>query len=511
MTAAPTGTTGATGTTADTTAAATAGGAAPAHEYRDTQIAVTFFAAVFFLFALCVPRVTTFLNPVTGDEPFYLVTAKSILADGDIDELNNFARRDWLAFYPAFPLAQGWEGWPAISPDLPPHASKTLRTGLYSKHGLGVPVLLLAPFALGGRTGVVLLYVAMGAGVAANLYLLARTVAGRGRSLATAGILTGSVPLFPYSFLIFPEIPAALMILYATRRLFAPRNAAWQWLLVGVCAGWLPWLHARFIPVVASLALLFLWRHGWRALRRGAAWALLPASLSLVAFEAYSLVFYRFPLPNTQDHAGFSPPLGILNGFVGSLLDAQWGLFVAAPVYLLAAVALALFAGRRRRDGLGLLLILAPYGLVISTYAVWWGEWGPAARYWTPVLPLLALPLAWWWERAAVRHALGASVLVALASGWGFLFSIGWLRQPQWLYNQPDGLNNYLVSGLGAWGEQVAAALPAFQFYAASPVQVRAVWGICTLLIAVAAGCQMALFALPLADEPTAKEAPGAG
>ena len=64
-------------------------------------------------------------------------------------------------------------GLAGISPNLPPHASKTFRTGLYSKHGLGIPVVIALPFALDGRTGVVLLYNLMAAGVAGNIYLLA--------------------------------------------------------------------------------------------------------------------------------------------------------------------------------------------------------------------------------------------------------------------------------------------------------------------------------------------------
>ncbi|HEY8293066.1 MAG TPA: hypothetical protein VIG44_11290 [Thermomicrobiales bacterium] len=148
----------------------------------DAQIATAVFVIAFCLLAACIPRITTRLDPVTGDEPFYLMTAYSMLHDHDIDETNNFAQHDWLRFYPSYPLPPDWQGWPNISPDLPPHASKTFRTGLYSKHGLGIPVLILVPFALRGRTGVVLLYNLMAAGVAANIYLLARSVAARHRA-----------------------------------------------------------------------------------------------------------------------------------------------------------------------------------------------------------------------------------------------------------------------------------------------------------------------------------------
>ncbi len=470
----------------------------------DTRTAWAVFAVAFCIFAACIPRLTTFLNPVTGDEPFYLMTAYSLIHDHDINETNNFAQRDWLRFYPTYPLARDWQGWPGISPDLPPHGSKTYRTGLYSKHGLGIPVMIALPFVVGGRIGVVLFYNLLAAGVAANVYLLARTVAARRRSLILTAILMGSVPLATYAFLIFPEIPGALMLIYAMRRLLAPANTRWQWLLAGVCVGYLPWLHARFLPVVVGLGILYLWRHV-RVSWQPSLWGIVPAAVSLMAFETYSFVFYHLPFPNGNDHAGFSTPPGILNGFVGSLLDAQWGLFIVSPIYLLATVALVMYVWSRHREGDGILLALVPYALILSAYVVWWGEWGPAARYWTAALPMLALPLAWWWERAAKHHAVGSAVLLGIVSMWGFVWTIGWLVQPQWLYNQPDGVNNLLNHWLGGFGQRLATMLPSYQFYSASPLNLRILWAVAVVLLAVAAGCQMTLFALPPADadDPT--------
>ncbi len=72
-------------------------------------------------------------------------------------------------------------------------------------------------------------------------------------------------------------------------------------------------------------------------------------------------------------------------------------------------------------------------------------------------------------------------------------------------------MNNFLAHGLGNFGQRLAAGLPAYQFYAPSPLTTRVLWAVAVGLIAVAAGCEMALLMLPEASkEPEGAEARGA-
>ena len=167
------------------------------------------------------------LNPLTGDEPFYVMTALSIARDHDLDESNNYAQRDYESFYPPDPLPAGWRGWPAIVRPLPPHPAHSVRPGLYSKHGLGVAVLILLPYALGGRDAVMVLLNLVAALVALNVYLLARRYTRDWRwAAALAAVLALSNPLMSYAYLIFPEMFAALAIVYAYRRGRVPTGRA---------------------------------------------------------------------------------------------------------------------------------------------------------------------------------------------------------------------------------------------------------------------------------------------
>jgi hypothetical protein len=125
------------------------------------------------IYALFIPRIMAALNPLTGDEPFYVMTALSLAHDGDLDESNNYAQGDYRSFYPPDPLPAGWQGWPAFPRELPPHPAHSVRPGLYSKHGLGVVLLIAAPYLLGGRLATIIFLNVVAALVAVNIVLLA--------------------------------------------------------------------------------------------------------------------------------------------------------------------------------------------------------------------------------------------------------------------------------------------------------------------------------------------------
>ncbi|HET8631593.1 MAG TPA: hypothetical protein VFL91_29580 [Thermomicrobiales bacterium] len=451
-----------------------AGAAGPAlgRAGRNAAIVVAFLA----VYALFAPQVMRSLAPLTGDEPFYVVTALTIWRDHTLDETKSYAERYYDAFYPPDPLPVDWQGWTSFPRDLPPHATHSIRPGLYSKHGLGVALLILPAWVLGARAGAVWLLNLVAALVALNVYLLARRYTRDWRWAAAIAVpLALSNPLMSYAYLIFPEMFAALAIVYAFRRSREGRNNALQWLLVGGCLALLPWLHARFIPAVLGLALALL--PGWlreRSWGRRLA-AVVPPVLAGLALLAFYQWLYGRPLPNAEDHAGFSDLWGTVNGFFGLFLDEQWGLVIYTPLYLLGLASLAHFWRRRREDFTALLLVVAPYLLLVAFYRVWWGEWGPPARYLAPVAPLIAAPLAAW---VADKRPAFAAAALALAALPGLLVMGAFLVAPQIMYNQPDGHSALFT----AWAAQLdrpwPKIIPSFQFYALSPLALRLPWSL---------------------------------
>jgi VIT1/CCC1 family predicted Fe2+/Mn2+ transporter len=121
----------------------------------------------------------------------------------------------------------------------------------------------------------------------------------------------------------------------------------------------------------------------------------------------------------------------------------------------------------------------------VAAYKVWWGEWGPPARYLVPIVPLAAGSLGCWLARASTR----ARIVTGLLWGVGMALTLIGYQDPQRFYHHPDGVNK-LVQRLGElFGVDLARALVAFQPYslAAFPARLWISLFALTLTIAVTA------------------------
>lgn len=476
---------------------------------------LTAWVIVWLVLLALLPNILDKLDPVTGDEPFYLVTAISLLHDHDLDETNNYANKDYWEFAPSCQemnrphwgdvgeipinnvpgiLAPGLRNdcvgvnlpLDALS-TLPPHTSQgTIRPGQYTKHGIGLSVLIAPAFALGNRPLVVVFLAGLAALVAVNVWLLAFETTGR-RFVAwlSYALMAFSVPLLPFSFLVFPATPAALLTVYAWRRLRlsaraqqlnlpdSQPNGPYRTLAIGACIGFLPWLHSVYLSL--SIFLFLYWFLGGRIGRwlgqlfsrqprpedeprptfRDRLGNFFPAGWSPLAlafffmpliilgalFVSYYIYFYGTPLPNTQDHAGFAPLIEIPSGLLGLLFDQKYGMLIYGPFYLLAFCGLWLMARRQkdavetaanRSDLIWMVIVAGPYLLIMGDYKQWWGEWGPPARYLVPVVPLLAVPLSH--ALFALKSWVARAFLVVTAV-WSVAFSAIFMYNPHVMYN----------------------------------------------------------------------------
>ena len=418
------------------------------------------FIVTFAVYVAFVPKIVRYESPPTGDQPFYLMDTISLVQDGDLNVANNYAAQDWQKFYalaphpPDFVGMSGTEGGPA-----PMLANSTARPKAeqYSYHYPGLAVWLIPAWVVGSWFALwwpatIVFMCLLAALVAANIFLFVVEMTGRpGIGLAVWLPLAFSVPLMPYAYLIFTELPVGLVLIYVFRRLALGwgSNGPLRLLLIGAGIAYIPWLAWRCVLLAAPLGLYALVQWGRyvrqmagegsgigdqgsgirpRSRRRaGGALVLLLAPIVLLVglLVAYHLFLFGRIIPDSSVQEQGNPAVFywpwvsqadlrlFTNAALGLLFDSTFGLLLLTPVYVLAGVgAIALFRSGRPADRrlLGWIALLPlPYLFVVAAFEGWSGWWCPPARFLTTLAPLWAAPLGFG--------------LAALSRGW-----------PAWVY-----------------------------------------------------------------------------
>src|SRR5215218_376013 len=360
-----------------------------------------------------------------GDEPHYLLAADSLVHDGDVDVLDEFAARRYADFYPY---------------ELHRHGRET-EGRLNEPHGVGFPLLIAPAYALGGAKGVELLLAAVAALALALAYRIALRVVPDPWALGAALAVGLSPPLLAYGTAVYPELAAAAALAGAALlalRLDA-RVSRWEAALCFLVLGALPWLGTKFVAagvVIGAFAARTLWRARHRTLAVGA------VELSLFSVALYVAVneaLYSGPTPYAADVAGetatdASFPGGYLARayrLVALLVDRDYGLLRWAPVFALAFAGLWwLWHSRRERVAqavpgvreieLTAGLCTAALGAQVLVAAflapTMFGFWFPP-RHLLAALPL-TVPLVAWGLRHMPRVGLALAALGLVASAW---------------------------------------------------------------------------------------------
>jgi hypothetical protein len=362
-----------------------------------------------------------------GDEPRYLITAKSFADDGDPNVFDEYHSQASRSFFPY-----------ALRPDAA--ADKTHAT-LYEPTGLGFPLLIAPAYKLGGAHMVELFLAALAALAVALAYLLALRVVPDPWALTATLAVGVSPPLLAYSTAVYPELAAgallagaALLALEAAERPSRPRVFGCFALLALV-----PWMSVRFMPaglVIAAYLIVRLTRqrHGLLALLGAEI-----AGFSGALFIAVNEGFYGGLTPYSARSGGL-PATGVdtLSGFAdraprlgGLMIDRNFGLLRWAPIFALVFVALWLmWRGRRERLAQGVpgyRTMAAAAGVCAAAIGVQFavavflaphaiGEWFPG-RQLIAVLPL-AIPLVGWGFRHLPRTGSVLALIGAAASVW---------------------------------------------------------------------------------------------
>lgn len=437
-----------------------------------------------------------------GDEPHYLIIARSLIADGDLRIENNHAQRDYLPFF---------EG--ELKPD---YLRRGLDGAIYSIHAPGLGVLVAPAFALFGHRGA-MVWLALVSALGASLaWRLAWEVSG---SAAAAwfgwAAVAFSAPFFAHAFTVYPDAPAGVIVVIGLLAFVraAPTEAggsleppadtavgrlAVDVLLPGLALAALPWLHTRYALLAGALGVAIAARLLWARRLRAAAIFLAAPAVSAAGWFLFFHAIYGTPNP-AAPYGGYtqSSVAYMLPGLTGLLADQQFGLFATAPVLAFAVAGVgAMLAARAdrprarelRRLGLVLILVCLPYALATSAYRMWWGGFSGPARFLVPLVPALAAPLAVLWDRARTKTT---RVLAMWALAWSL--GLAWA-----LVGVDDGRLAFTTrTPMAAWALRLApsvdlsAGLPGFfRGPLSAMLTATAVWaaagvGVAALLLAL--------------------------
>ena len=314
---------------------------------------------------------------VSGDEPHYLMMARSLWREGDLDLRDNFAREDWREDTPG-PVA--------------PHYGAPRADGRpYPAHSPGLPFLLAPLYAWGGRLACIVALALAAALLCVQVRGLALRAAGDPAAALLAWAAAAGPPVLFYAFHVYTEVPSALALLGSLTLLVSapgPLLAA----AAGLLASLLPWLHVKMIPAAGALAVVALLHLGRRALLAFFG----VVTVMAIGYAAYGHAVFGTWSPLARyggmpaDASSGSPPRAIL----GLLFDRSFGLLPYAPIYLLAVAGLCSRAWWKSRDAASQVLVgLAVVGPVLF-WRMWWGGQCPPARFLVPVVPLLCAAIA---------------------------------------------------------------------------------------------------------------------
>src|SRR3954468_19553528 len=280
-----------------------------------------------------------------GAEPHYLLTAKSLVDDGDVDLADEYRAREYRGFHPGALRPQGL----------------LTRGRLDEPLGVGFPLLIAPAFAIAGAKGVEVFLAAVAALAVLLAYRLALRAVPTPWALGAALAVGLSPPLLAYSTAVYPEVAAAALLagaaLLALRAAERPSRAR----AYGCCAlvAALPWLEPKYLIPGAVIAL-----YTFRKVRQARRPVLAVTALELIGFSAALYVGINEGL-----YGGGTPYSGALSGesgvdvafpgvFLGRayrtvalLIDREYGVLRWAPVLALAAVG-AVVLWRERRSGL---------------------------------------------------------------------------------------------------------------------------------------------------------------
>ena len=454
------------------------------------------------LFATCLAVwwTTTDRIGLIGDEPHYLILTASLLRDGDLDMRNNYEEdaRTGEIYGPValrHTVGRGGREWPSRPP--------------------GISALVVPAFALAGGLGARLmlgLLIIPILGWACWRWLDGRAPP-RDAALAVGGVMLCPAVLMGasqvYADLLSGAIILALAVWLwdgtstgapASRPASPGARSPLGWVLFGLAAGLLPWLHIKNLATAALFGLFAAWQV-WRDRSldepnaRSARWGYVAGAVLFVlgpaTFLWYQMATHGMLLSGQNHVVTGTPYLRVAEMLLGRHLDQSHGLFWHQPLFFPGLIALGWMIRRRHPLTIPWLLL---YASLLVPAAVT-GRWGgvPFGRFNWGGMWLWLVPIGVWLQ--AERDNLGRYVRPAVLAAFAYqaVLAFRWVPDPTRLFMYEDSLvwardslfplparyvlpHFYLNAGDGWWVVRYLEYLPNFIWVVAAGLLLATGW-----------------------------------
>jgi len=397
-------------------------------------------------------------QPLTGDEPHYLLTTQSIVKDGDINVYNNYKDKDYSEFYPgelaihAFPGKKGPEF-------------------LYSKHFIAQSILMIPTYFLAKKMiplwsdnpetqrRIIVFFARLPFCLIAALlglvfFLLVLDMTRRKDvSVLAWALFSFTSPILFFSHLLYPAISVALLTIFVFKYLILNNKTGFlNIFLSGAAIGLLPWFGVKFIVLAALLfgisAFVLLSsqknKNFWKEAFLFFSPIVLSAAFYLLYFwsiygnfspiSAYTGISHGTSLPIYPHKFIAFPLVKVLIRSLGYFIDQKYGVFIYAPIYVLGCAGLFFFFRKKRREALLLLMAITGFWVFSSIY--YWGGYCPPGRPIIPVFWIWGLFLAMAFTENLSRFRK-TTLFAGIALSAGMVWAA--LRDPWILYHGPYG------------------------------------------------------------------------
>jgi len=352
------------------------------------------------------------LYPVTGDEPHYLVMTSGIARYGVLEQT--------VPYKEEFKTREIFKPGLASAEEIPsPQNTHTVQGphGIYNAHNIGLPMLLVVPFLLGGVAGAKLFMIFLSGTVMVVVWKIA-VVLGADQKMRLLATLSTCValPLIPASNQIYPDILAGTIALsglywFITTGVKRPLWKEGLW----ICAiAFLPWLQIKF----AATCLLLVFALILKIYFESRDFKRICVIFSIFAFSCAILGVYNYyafgKLTGPYQQGALELSKTAIMVLFGLFIDQNQGFFLQNPILFVGLFAIgALFSWSKPTAALWLLVFLS---LIVpnAMHPNWYGGWSFSGRFEWAAAIVFFLPTVFGLLRVGNTKFLHAIIVFSL-------------------------------------------------------------------------------------------------